>query len=148
MPLVPRRPGSDFFQPFARVAELRQAHVHFIHHRKIESAHLALGFLFGVEDPAAFDAATRATEHYDRKLIVVVIAGHHAGAIHQHGVVEQRARAFLNAVELARNVGDLFEEELIYLEPIGRVAVCESRWWIMNARRGSGSAASCDLFSA
>ncbi len=41
----------------------------------------------------------------------------------QHRVVEQRALAFLDRVELAGDVGELLEEELVHLQPVGRVGV-------------------------
>ncbi len=64
-----------------------------------------------------------AAHHHDRQLRGVVAAGHHARAIHEHRVVKRRAVAFLNRVELAGDVGDLLEEELIHLQPVGRIGV-------------------------
>ena len=64
-------------------------------------------------------------ENLCRKRSGIVIAVEHAGAKQEHRVVEQSARAFLDGVELARDVGDLFEEELVHLEPVRRVAVRE-----------------------
>jgi len=49
----------------------------------------------------------------------------HARAEQEHRVIERGAAAFLDGVQFARNVGDLLDEELIYLQPVGGVTVRE-----------------------
>ena len=52
-------------------------------------------------------------------------AGQHARAEQEHGVVEQRARSFLNGVELAGDVGHLLEKELVHLQPVRCIGMGE-----------------------
>ena len=99
--------------------------VELIHEGKVKTAHLTVGFFFVVKDPPAFDSASASTEDDDRQLSGVMAAGEHARTIEQHGIIEQGAFAFLDAVELARDVSDLLQEKLIHLQPIGSVAVRE-----------------------
>src|ERR1051326_8154618 len=70
----------DLLQSLRRVAKLWQAHVHLVHHREVEPAHLTLGLVLVVEHAAAFDASTGASEQHNRQLSCVVIARQHRGA--------------------------------------------------------------------
>ena len=61
------------------------------------------------------EASAGTAEQHHGQASRLVIAGEHGGAVEEHRVVEQRARTFLDGVALARDVGDLFEEELVHL---------------------------------
>ena len=53
------------------------------------------------------------------------MAGQHAGAEHQHRVVERSAFALLDAVEPPGDVGHLLEKKTVHFQPVGGVAVRE-----------------------
>ena len=97
--------------------------VHFVHHAKEKAGHLAVGLPEVVQILPAFDPAASAAEHHDRQLVGVMIAGDHAGAEHQHRVVERGALALLDAVQAAGDVGHLLEEKLVHFQPVVRVVV-------------------------
>jgi len=64
-----------------------------------------------------------AAQQLDRQLGGVVSAVQHAGAEHENRVVERLSLAFLDRVELAGDVRQLFEKRLIDLQVIGVVSV-------------------------
>ena len=78
-----------------------------------------------VKHTASAQLAAGAAEHHHGELGGVVAAVHHAGAEEEHRVVERGALAFLNRVELAGQVGELLDEELVHLEPVRGVGVGE-----------------------
>src|SRR5712671_585681 len=119
------RPPLHFAEWLRCIAEAVEVDIHLVHEREVEPAHLAIRFAGIVEDATALDATTAAPEDDHWELVVVVIAGEHRGAIENHRVVQRGAFAFLDGVELARDVGELFNEKLVYLQPVGRVAVRE-----------------------
>jgi hypothetical protein len=51
------------------------------------------------------------------------MAGQHAGAEHEHRVVQRRTFALLNGVQSPGDVGHLFQEELIDFQPVVRIGV-------------------------
>ena len=86
---------------------------------------MAVGLAEVIQILAALDAATAATEHHDRELVGVVMAVDHAGAEHQHRVVERSAFALLYFIQSTGDVGHLLEEKLVHFQPVVRVAVRE-----------------------
>ncbi len=52
-----------------------------------------------------------------------MVARQHAGAVQQYRVVQRGAFALADAIELGGDVGQLRQEELVHLQPVGRVGV-------------------------
>src|SRR3954451_14247638 len=114
---------SDFIERVRGVSEAGKADVHLVHHREVQAAHLTVGFACVVEHASALDSPTATAEQNYRQLACVVAAGQHAGAVQEHGIVEQCARSLLDRVEFAGYVRDLLEEELVHLQPVRRVGM-------------------------
>lgn len=53
------------------------------------------------------------------------MAGHHAGAVQQHAVVQQGAFAFLHGVQFSGDLRKLLQEKLIHLQPVVIIGVRE-----------------------
>src|SRR5262249_6950658 len=88
--------GSDFRQALLRIAEGVETNAHLVHERQVQAAHFAIGFAKVIEDAARLDLPAATAEHHHGQLIVVMVAGHHAGAEHDHRVVQQRPLALLD----------------------------------------------------
>ncbi|MFM1941925.1 MAG: hypothetical protein RI897_907 [Verrucomicrobiota bacterium] len=115
----------DLVQRLRCITERGEMEIHLVHHGEEEPAHLPLRLVLVVENTAALDPAASTSEEQDGQSGRVVTASQHGGAEQEHGVIEQGAFAFLDGVELSGDVSDLFEEELVHLEPVGGVAVGE-----------------------
>lgn len=114
----------DLFKLLFTIAEGLRAHLHLVHHREEQSGELAIGFTSIIKSTATLDATTGPTKDDHWKLIVIVEStGHHAGTVHQHRVIQQGARTFLDCVKLSGKVSDLLHKELVYLQPVFTVAV-------------------------
>src|SRR5437773_662722 len=87
----------------------------------MKTAHLAAWFFAVIQDAATSDAPTAPAENKHRQLRGIMTSCQHAGAEEEHGVVQRSAFPFLDALKLARNVGNLRHEKLVYLQPVGSV---------------------------
>jgi len=116
---IRRASSSQFGQTIGRVAELFQVNSAFVHHREEQAAHLAVRLAAVVQHSARFQFPAASTEEHDGQLGRVVNAGHHAGTHHQHRVIERGSFAFLNCVQLAGDVAELFQAKLVHLQPAG-----------------------------
>ena len=119
------RPLSDFRQRLVRIAKLVQLQAELGHKREVQTAHFSVRLFSVVEYTTRLQLAAGAAEQDHRELSGVVAAGEHAGAEHQHRIVERRLLALLNDVEAARNMGQLLDKELIDFEPVVRFLVGE-----------------------
>lgn len=76
--------------------------VRLVHEREEEPAGLTIRLAAKVEHATTRQPFSASAEDDDGELVVVVPdPGHHAGAMEQHGVVEEGAFAFADSVELA-----------------------------------------------
>jgi len=64
------------------------------------------------------ELSATATEEDDGEFGGIMAAGEHAAAVHDDGVIEGGAFAFLNGIESIGDPGELFEEEAVDFEPV------------------------------
>ena len=105
--------NSDTWKPLGRVVEAVEFQSAPVHEVEEEAAHPAVRFVEVVEHAATAKIATRAAEKDDRQLLRLMVAMQHTGAVHDGGVVEQCAVAFLDLGHALAEVGELRHEELV-----------------------------------
>jgi len=76
-----------------------------------------------IDNAAALDPSARSAQQNHRELVGIYGCPSTCSSRTAASNVEQGARAFLNGIQLARDVGDLFEENLFTFQPIGGVGV-------------------------
>ena len=96
---------------------------HFLHHAKIQPAHLPIGFATVIQIQAALNLTACTAQHHHRQATGVVASGQHAGTEHDHGVIQSRAIPLLDRIQTSGDVSHLFEKELVDFQPVVRVAV-------------------------
>ncbi len=93
-----------------RVSEARQRDTHAIHDRQVQTGHAAFSGGFKIKTPAGLPASAETAGHQQRDLRSVVrrplLVGQHDAA-----VVEDRAIALLNRIELLHQVRILLDPE-------------------------------------
>ena len=82
------------FQPLIGIAETIEAHPGFVHERQVKAAHFPVRPIEVIKHATGANLAAASSQQDDGQLIVVVAAGHHARAVENHRVVEQRSAPF------------------------------------------------------
>ena len=113
----------DIFQALIGITETVESHAGSVHERKVQTAHFPIGPVEVIEDAASANLAAPLAQQYHRQLVVVMVARHHARAINDHRIIEQCPVPFLDAVEPAGDVRQLFREKLVHLQPIRPVGM-------------------------
>src|SRR5204863_8921365 len=106
-----------------RLAAFFEVYAGLVEQRQVQADDLAVGLVEIIEHAPSMQPAAAATQNHDGQFRGVVAAGQHARTVQDHRVVEGRALPCLNAVQLSGNVRELFDKELVDLEPVGRVGM-------------------------
>ena len=94
------------------VAEVRHLGVHAVEYGNPEVVQRRFFAVFDV--PARLDRAAAAAGEQNRQVVVIVgVAVGVAAAVDDHAVVQQRAVALLDALQLRQQVGELLDVELV-----------------------------------
>ncbi len=115
--------ASHTCKPLSRVVEAVELQTTPVHEVEEEAAHAAVGFVEVVEHATTVKIAACAAEQDHWQLLGLMVAVQHAGAVHDSGVVEQGAVAFLDLGHPLAEVGELRHEELVERDQLVRLRV-------------------------
>ncbi len=142
-------PRSHLRQTLGGVAKLVEAHVHLVHHRQVQPAHLPFRLLAVIEHAAGLNPA--AARGQPSPPAAASRRGWPVSMLEQNKSIELSSAVrspFLDRVQLARDVRHLLDEELVHLQPVGRVASATAGGGSCSPRPDAGSAATNDRCSA
>ncbi len=125
-PVMGMRPVSSYpRKPLRGVAETVELEAAPVHETEEQAAHAPVGLVGIVQHAAAAQIASGAPEHEHGELFGVVVAVQHARTMHDGGIVEERAFAFLDLRHPLAEVGELRHEELVERYEILRLRVSD-----------------------